>query len=244
MAALQTINLGAQANDGTGDDLREAFEKVIFNFAELDSRSPEATTVTNLGNGEGIFANISNADIQLKSLKGGQNATLVPSASTITIDVDAGVTQFDVAGDSGSYTITEGGTVSVTGGTKVTTARDGNTIVVNTSAIETVSEDPAPQLGGTLNANGENIINVGSINASQITGPLTGNVTGLVNGVNINDLNLYRDPFSSWDFGTIGPITVNNIYDWFFTTNSVDFGSIQSPVNKNLNAGTINTPLI
>ena len=29
--ALQTINLGSVANDGTGDDLREAFDKVVFN---------------------------------------------------------------------------------------------------------------------------------------------------------------------------------------------------------------------
>lgn len=33
--ALQTINIGGYANDGTGDDLRTAFEKVNSNFAEL-----------------------------------------------------------------------------------------------------------------------------------------------------------------------------------------------------------------
>ena len=33
--ALQTINLGTYANDGTGDDLRTAFEKVKANFTEL-----------------------------------------------------------------------------------------------------------------------------------------------------------------------------------------------------------------
>ena len=45
--ALKTINLGGVANDGTGDDLREAFEKVVFNFNDLDLRTPEATTVLN-----------------------------------------------------------------------------------------------------------------------------------------------------------------------------------------------------
>jgi hypothetical protein len=34
--ALKTINLGGVANDGTGDDLREAFEKVVFNFNDLN----------------------------------------------------------------------------------------------------------------------------------------------------------------------------------------------------------------
>jgi hypothetical protein len=33
--AIQTINLGNVVNDGLGDDLRTAFEKVNANFAEL-----------------------------------------------------------------------------------------------------------------------------------------------------------------------------------------------------------------
>ena len=39
--AIQTVNIGTIANDGTGDDLREAFVKVNNNFSELDLRQPE-----------------------------------------------------------------------------------------------------------------------------------------------------------------------------------------------------------
>ena len=54
--AIQLVNLGNTANDGTGDDLREAFVKVNANFNELDLRDDEQTTVTNLGaTGEGLF---------------------------------------------------------------------------------------------------------------------------------------------------------------------------------------------
>ena len=35
--AIQTINLGTYANDGTGDDLRSAFQKVNANILELAS---------------------------------------------------------------------------------------------------------------------------------------------------------------------------------------------------------------
>lgn len=35
--AIQTINLGTYANDGTGDDLRTAFQKVNANLVELFS---------------------------------------------------------------------------------------------------------------------------------------------------------------------------------------------------------------
>ena len=55
--AIQTINIGTIANDGTGDDLREAFIKVNNNFSELASRDSENTTAANLGSaGEGVFA--------------------------------------------------------------------------------------------------------------------------------------------------------------------------------------------
>ena len=33
--AKQTINIGTTANDGTGDQLRSAFDKVNDNFTEL-----------------------------------------------------------------------------------------------------------------------------------------------------------------------------------------------------------------
>ena len=55
--AVQLINIGNVANDGTGDDLREAFIKVNQNFEEIDLRDDEQTTVSNLGDtGEGVFA--------------------------------------------------------------------------------------------------------------------------------------------------------------------------------------------
>ena len=37
MADIQTINIGNLVNDGTGDDLRTAFEKVNSNFTNLDA---------------------------------------------------------------------------------------------------------------------------------------------------------------------------------------------------------------
>ena len=47
--AVQTINIGTLANDGTGDDLREAFIKVNQNFESLDLRAPESSTASNQG---------------------------------------------------------------------------------------------------------------------------------------------------------------------------------------------------
>lgn len=57
MAQLEVINVGATANDGTGDPLRVAFEKVNNNFASLwasNFNSLEAITIGNTA-GQLIF---------------------------------------------------------------------------------------------------------------------------------------------------------------------------------------------
>lgn len=243
--ALRTINLGNVANDGTGDDLREAFEKVIFNFAELDARTPETTTAVNLGGGQGLFANKNDAELQFKSLVGGTNATLTADANTITIDVDAGVTQFIVATESGSLTVTENTTVTFEGGpnsrgqTLIATERVGDSIKISTSALSALVDDPNPTLSAGLNAAGYNLASVGDIDAGTVSALFIGNLTGLVHGIDIRDLNEYRDP-NNWNFGSIAPTTVTTIYDWIFESYDIDFGTISGiQPNKTLDFGAI-----
>lgn len=242
--AIQTINLGSVANDGTGDDLREAFEKVIFNFADLDTRTPEATTVVNLGTGEGVYSNKNIAELQLKSLIGGTNVTLSSDTNELTIDVDSGVTQFLVAADNGSLSVTENSTVNLQGGTLITTTRDGDNIRIDSSALGTVSDDLTPMLGGALNANGNNIGNVGIVTATDINVgnvSVTGSVTGNVHDIDIRELNYHRDP-NNWDFNSIASTSVTNLYDYLFATVSVDFGAIpiNQQANVDLDLGSIN----
>ena len=74
---IQTINLGTYANDGTGDDLRTAFQKVNDNFALLET---DVTGAVNLGGGIGLFASKSSTDLQFKSI------TSIDSSVTITSD--------------------------------------------------------------------------------------------------------------------------------------------------------------
>ena len=67
--AVQTINIGNIANDGTGDDIRLAFGKVNDNFEELDLRNPGSLTASNVGDvGEGIFAQKDGTDLQSQKL--------------------------------------------------------------------------------------------------------------------------------------------------------------------------------
>ena len=50
MATLEVINVGASANDGTGDPLRVAFEKVNNNFANLWATGFNTTDAVTIGN--------------------------------------------------------------------------------------------------------------------------------------------------------------------------------------------------
>lgn len=73
--AIQTINIGNVVNDGLGDDLRTAFQKVNSNFSSLNSEL--AITAINTGTtGVGIFKQKDGATLQFKSLNAGKNIFL------------------------------------------------------------------------------------------------------------------------------------------------------------------------
>lgn len=74
---IQTINLGNYANDGTGDDLRTAFQKVNANFALLGTGTNISNGV-NLGSGVGVFAQRNITNLEFKTL------TSLDSSVTIT----------------------------------------------------------------------------------------------------------------------------------------------------------------
>ena len=232
--ALQTINIGTLANDGTGDDLREAFIKVNQNFDDLDLRSPESTTVTNLGNtGQGVFAQKVGAELQLKKLVQGSNVTLTSSTTGITINATGGLQQLNVVSDSGSLQLADGGTLNIRGGSGSTTSVAGNVLTINSTAE--VSSDTTPELGGNLVAGGNDISNVNTLTASNINGALTGNVTGLVHGVDIRNI---EPNTAGFDFGSLSN-DVRGLSDWLIYQTDIDFGSHLSPDPRNFDAGVL-----
>jgi hypothetical protein len=83
--------------------------------------------------------------------------------------------------------------------------------------------------------------NVGLINATTVTANFNGNLTGNVHGIDVRDLNYYRQSENSWDFNSIAPVAVTTLWDFLFATNDVDFGSITgNNLNVSLDLGTIN----
>lgn len=82
--AISTINIGNQVNDGLGDDLRTAFQKVNANFTDLSTQL--TITATNVGaTGVGVFKQKTGADLEFKNLVGGRNISIDDDTNVLTI---------------------------------------------------------------------------------------------------------------------------------------------------------------
>ena len=244
--AIQTINIGNQANDGTGDDLREAFVKVNANFEDLYSRVPESTTAANLLEDtdgiKGIFTEKVDYELKFKNLVAGTDISLTDTANSIVINSTVASPIFisdDGSVDIGNY----GHVLRLFGsGTLPTTSASNNTITINTH----VANDSNPTFTANVNMGGFNILNAGTVNAVTVNatgfiGDISGNLTGNVYG---QDSTLLIDSGSKtiygtvageitgniiiedFDYGSIGPAFISTVRDFIFANTNTDFGSI------------------
>ncbi len=228
--AIQTINIGQVANDGTGDDLREAFVKVNNNFTELSNRIPEQTTASNLGTvGEGVFAQKVTYDLQFKKIKAGGNVTVTSDSNNVIISSVGGLQSLIVATDSGNITLSEGETFTIAGGNNVTTQVNGaNGISIN--AATELSTDLTPQLGANLDGQNRDILNVR-------------NIESLVHMVDVRDI-------YGFNFGTLTGST-SSIIEFLGSAVDINLGTISQPglqddstiADLSIDVGTITNPL-
>ena len=233
--AIQLIDVGAVANDGTGDDLREAMIKVNQNFEELDLRDDEQTTASNIGDvGVGVFSNRVNYDLQFKKLVAGSNIIVTPTDNTVVFDVPAiGLQQLIVSGDNGSIILADGDTLNIVGGAGISTQIVDNQLTIENTSSEIVT-DTTPQLGGNLDAQGLDINNVNNLDAANITGFLRGNVQGDVWGVDIRVLSEYVNDFN---FGEILQ-EISSPLEWLLAGTEFDFGEFQTPELRSVDFGS------
>jgi hypothetical protein len=123
-------------NDGLGDDLRTAFQKVNANFTDLSTQL--TTTATNLGaTGVGVFKEKIGADLQFKKLVAGTKMLLDDTGNSIVVNNTSPDAYTRIDTDSGSILasthqqITMGGT-SAPGST---TSRKDIEVTASGSAI-------------------------------------------------------------------------------------------------------------
>jgi len=102
---------------------------------------------------------------------------------------------------STSSTLNAGETLKIAGGTNITTSISGDTITINGSSTDLVS-DTSPQLGGNLDLNSSDITGTGNIN---ITGTLDLTSTDAGSAA-APELTLYRNSASPADADYIGQL--------------------------------------
>jgi len=137
---IQNINIGQFANDGTGDDLREAFRKINANFDELDLRDPESTTASNLGTGTAIFNQKVGDDLQFKTLAAGDKIAIT-EVSGNRVQIATSLNGLLVVSDVGSNNYDDGDTFRISGGTGIRTTVSGNTLTIESTGDDTISFD-------------------------------------------------------------------------------------------------------
>jgi hypothetical protein len=162
--AIEYINTGQIANDGTGDALREAFIKVNDNFEELDLRLIEETQIENVGSvGATVYAGKTDGVHGFKKLVAGTNINVTNNPTTITFDVPDSLDELLIVTDNGSITVASGQSMTLQGGNAITTSVSGQTLTVDLDSVNIVSRDSNPSLSGNLDANGNSITNIDTI---------------------------------------------------------------------------------
>ena len=175
--AQQSINIGSSANDGTGDPLRTAFDKINDNFTELYGSTAEANdliedSTPQLGgdldvNGRRITSARSNEDIiLLPNGTGGVVASAIRIAGTTIssddssiININEGLVVDGTASVSGAATlsstlaVTAGTTLSstlgVSGATTLTTTTIDNLTIQDSNITSSSNADINITPGGT-----------------------------------------------------------------------------------------------
>jgi len=178
------IDVGTQANDGTGDDLRAAMQKVNTNFTELYGETAVDQQITISGNE--ISSNASNANIVLSP--SGTGAIEMPA---ITIDDNAitgtrsndnlnitasGTGSIVLGSDLTAKNITQTGNTYQTGLLQLSGSAELDNISINGSTITSLVTNGDVNI--SANGTGDILLN----NAIQITGA---NVSSMVTNTDL-----------------------------------------------------------
>ena len=176
--AQEVINIGVQADDGTGDTIRGAGIKINSNFTELYADPLAATTLGFLENE--ISSTQSNADIVLKP-----SGTGVVTFPNLKIDSNINITDNEITTTVSNSDLVLSG--SGTGSVKIGKAdinggaTDGTTIGSNTAAAGTFTTITVPSVNADKVNITDNKIKATDTDAHLVVGANgTGNV--LING--------------------------------------------------------------
>ena len=205
--AIQSINLGLIANDGTGDDLREAFTKVNANFADLDIRAANITAEdAAVGAGFGVFKEQVDTVLKFRDLAPDPS---FPGTIGITVSEDGNTLFLRAA--SATIRFTDGVNTLASSVEQVVTftgSQGGSVSVDNNSRTVTIDSQLVRETSPAVNANLD-IQNNDILNINQI------------NDISMDAL----AEIFEFNFGDI-TFTRTSIIDFLINSTDVDFGTI------------------
>ena len=132
MATIQTINIGNIVNDGLGDDLRTAFQKVNANFTSLNASL--TITASNLGTvGESVFKQKSGVNLEFKKLVAGNKITISSSPDSLLIASTVGTSFTKITTQSGFIDADEYEFVTIQGDNDMLVTAVDDVITISTA---------------------------------------------------------------------------------------------------------------
>lgn len=225
--SINLVNIGNSANDGTGDDLREAFIKVNQSLQYLDSVAFQGGI--NLGSsGVDVYKSTQDNLLQFRRLVPGNNISLEQLENTIVVNSIMPESRFVITGDSGTLLAGAGINYNIIGADAISVEANENTKTITIRG--NLNSDPAPSLSADLNANNLNISNVNTIFAEDAE---------LTNIGGVDYYSRLGRYISGFDFGPLDQQSYS-ILDWVIKQIGVDFGTFTNPnTNADVDLGTI-----
>ena len=150
--ANQTINIGATANDGSGDPLRTAFDKINDNFTELYSVSAVGVGNNLALSGNSLISEDSGGDIILDPQGTGRVIVATGAELRLTDHVDNAVAYVDASGDiQFTSAFTFNGTDFIAPSAKITDLTANRVVITSTSGA-LIDSSSLTFLNGVLTA--------------------------------------------------------------------------------------------
>ena len=217
--AIQTINVGTLANDGTGDDLREAFVKVNSNFSELDTRTEQTTAVNTGSTGTGVFKELVGSELRFKKLVSGTGMSITSNDDNLTLESLAST--FIIQTSTNSVAAGGGSTIQFTGSGATQIFGDNNANPRSVTIRSRLEDETTPRLGANLDAKNFTITNINKLS----------------DGTNEVEVNALAAGFT-FDLGTLASYTATSIFDFRIKSMDVGMGTLTSPEEIEIDGGS------
>jgi hypothetical protein len=210
---ITLIDIGNIANDGTGDDLRTAFEKVNENFVELETSIDASTVAANVGDGLGLYKQKTVNTLEFKSLGVGSFLSITAVGDKIVVDTAFTDKNINVG------SLTASGNIE---GNIITASMFSGTLGGNV-------------MGRVYPQAPDYIIGAGNIIGVQPDPGLANYRPARVDGIAVKELDRTINTF---DFGTIDNV-YTSAFAYLLDQIGLDAGTILSPTNLSIDAGTL-----